>query len=60
MNRSDDIKSNRSVNFAQNGEILKLISQGETDIRNEKAKPQQDVFEEIEKSLKEKIARAVK
>ncbi|RPI74648.1 MAG: type II toxin-antitoxin system Phd/YefM family antitoxin [Desulfobacteraceae bacterium] len=35
--------------------ILKLLSQGETDIRNEKVKPQQDVFAEIEKTLKEKM-----
>jgi prevent-host-death family protein len=35
--------------------ILKLLSQGEADIRNEKVKPQQDVFEEIEKALKEKM-----
>jgi prevent-host-death family protein len=33
--------------------ILKLISQGEEDIRNGKAKLQEEVFTEIEKSLKE-------
>ena len=35
--------------------ILKLLSQGEADIRNEKVKSQQDVFEEIENALKEKL-----
>ena len=35
--------------------ILKLISQGEEDVRNGKSKLQEDVFAEIEKSLKEKI-----
>lgn len=35
--------------------ILKLISQGEEDIRNGKSKLQEDVFTEIEKSLKEKM-----
>ncbi|GKT06825.1 type II toxin-antitoxin system Phd/YefM family antitoxin [Desulforhabdus sp. TSK] len=34
--------------------ILKLISQGEEDIRNGKSKLQEDVFTEIEKSLQEK------
>lgn len=34
--------------------ILKLISQGEEDIRSGKSKSQRDVFAEIEKSLKEK------
>ena len=35
--------------------ILKLISQGENEIRNGKAKPQQEVFENIEKYLKDKM-----
>ena len=35
--------------------ILKLISQGEADIRNEKAKTQEDVFKDIETTLKEKL-----
>jgi len=35
--------------------ILKLISQGEEDIRSGKSKLQEDVFTEIEKSLKEKM-----
>lgn len=35
--------------------LLKLISQGESDVRNGKLKSQEDVFEEIEKSLKEKL-----
>jgi hypothetical protein len=35
--------------------ILKLFSQGETDIRNEKVKSQEDVFEEIENALKENL-----
>jgi prevent-host-death family protein len=35
--------------------ILKLISQGEEDIRNGKSKLQDDVFTEIEKSLQEKM-----
>jgi len=32
--------------------LLKLISQGESDVRNGKVKSQEDVFEDIEKSLK--------
>ena len=35
--------------------ILKLISQGEEDIRNGKSKLQEDVFAEIEESLKDKM-----
>ena len=35
--------------------ILKLISQGEEDIRTGKARSQEDVFREIEVSLKEKM-----
>ena len=35
--------------------ILKLISQGEADIRNGKVKSQEDVFNDIEVKLKEKI-----
>jgi prevent-host-death family protein len=35
--------------------ILKLISQGETDIRNGKVKNQEDVFNDIEVKLKEKL-----
>jgi prevent-host-death family protein len=35
--------------------ILKLISQGEEDIRNEKSRLQKEVFAEIEESLKEKM-----
>lgn len=35
--------------------ILKLISQGEEDIRNGKSKLQDDVFTEIEKSLQAKM-----
>ena len=35
--------------------ILKLISQGEADIRNGKAKIQEDVFKDIEATLEEKI-----
>lgn len=35
--------------------ILKLISQGESDIRNGRAKSQGDVFGEIENTLKEKF-----
>jgi prevent-host-death family protein len=35
--------------------ILKLISQGEEDIRNGKSRLQQDVFAEIEDALKEKM-----
>jgi prevent-host-death family protein len=34
--------------------ILKLISQGESDIKNGKSKSQEDVFKNIENSLKEK------
>lgn len=34
--------------------ILKLVSQGESDIKNGRAKPQEDVFKDIENSLKEK------
>jgi len=35
--------------------ILKLISQGERDIRNGRVKSQEDVFKDIENSLKEKL-----
>ena len=35
--------------------ILKLISQGEADIRNGKVKSQEDVFKDIEAALKEKL-----
>jgi len=35
--------------------ILKLISQGEADIRNGKTKIQEDVFKDIESILKEKL-----
>ncbi|MFH0730236.1 MAG: type II toxin-antitoxin system Phd/YefM family antitoxin [Pseudomonadota bacterium] len=35
--------------------LLKLISQGETDVRNGKFRPQEDVFRDMEKSLKEKL-----
>ena len=35
--------------------ILKLISQGERDVRNGRVKSQEDVFKDIENSLKEKL-----
>ncbi|PIQ45590.1 MAG: prevent-host-death protein [Deltaproteobacteria bacterium CG12_big_fil_rev_8_21_14_0_65_43_10] len=35
--------------------MLKLISQGEGDIRNERVKSQENVFKDIEISLKEKL-----
>jgi prevent-host-death family protein len=35
--------------------ILKLISQGEKDIKNGKSKSQEEVFADIEKILKEKV-----
>jgi prevent-host-death family protein len=35
--------------------LLKLISQGESDMRNGRVKPQDEVFKDIEKSLKEKL-----
>ena len=35
--------------------ILKLISQGEADIRDGKIKSQEDVFKDIEVTLKEKL-----
>ena len=35
--------------------ILKLISQGEEDVKTGKSKAQRDVFTEIEKTLKEKM-----
>jgi prevent-host-death family protein len=35
--------------------ILKLISQGEWDIRNGRVKSQEDVFKNIENSLKEQL-----
>ena len=35
--------------------LLKLISQGESDIRNGGVKPQEKVFNDIEKSLKAKL-----
>jgi len=35
--------------------LLKLISQGEGDVRNGRVKSQEDVFKDIEISLKEKL-----
>ena len=35
--------------------LLKLISQGEEDIRNGRANSQEDMFKNIEISIKEKI-----
>ena len=35
--------------------LLKLISQGEDDVRNGRLKPQKDIFAELEASLKDKI-----
>jgi prevent-host-death family protein len=35
--------------------LLKLISQGESDVRNGRVRPQDEVFKDIEKSLKEKL-----
>jgi len=35
--------------------ILKLVSQGESDIKDGKVRPQEDVFKDIEKNLKEKL-----
>lgn len=35
--------------------MLKLIAQGEEEIRNGKSKPQQEVFANIEKGLKERL-----
>ena len=35
--------------------LLKLISQGESDVRDGRVKPQDEVFKDIEKSLKEKL-----
>jgi hypothetical protein len=35
--------------------ILKLISQGEDEIRSGKSKPQQEVFENIDNFLKDKM-----
>ncbi|MDY7036036.1 MAG: type II toxin-antitoxin system Phd/YefM family antitoxin [Thermodesulfobacteriota bacterium] len=35
--------------------LLKLISQGESDVRNGNVKPQEDMFKEIEKSLRDKL-----
>jgi prevent-host-death family protein len=35
--------------------LLKLLSQGESDRRNGKVKPQDEVFKGIEKALKEKL-----
>jgi prevent-host-death family protein len=35
--------------------LLKLISQGESDVRNGRVKQQEKVFREIEKALKEKL-----
>jgi hypothetical protein len=35
--------------------ILNLLAQAEADIRNEKVKPQQDVFKEIENALKARM-----
>ena len=35
--------------------LLKLLSHGESDLRNGKVKPQEEVFKGIEKALKEKL-----
>ena len=35
--------------------LMKLISQGESDVRNGRVKSQDGVFKDIEKSLKEKL-----
>jgi len=35
--------------------LLKLISQGENDLRNGRVRPQEDVFKDIESDLKEKL-----
>ena len=35
--------------------LLKLLSKGESDLRNGKVKPQEEVFKGIEKALKEKL-----
>jgi prevent-host-death family protein len=35
--------------------ILKLISQGEQDVKNGKSKPQEEVFASIERTLKERM-----
>jgi len=35
--------------------LLKLISQGETDVRNGRVKAQEKVFKDLEDSLKEKL-----
>jgi prevent-host-death family protein len=35
--------------------LLKLISQGESDVRNGRVRLQDEVFKDIEKSLKEKL-----
>jgi len=35
--------------------LLKLLSQGESDLRNGKVKSQEEVFKGIEKALKEKL-----
>ena len=35
--------------------LLKLISQGESDVRNGRVKPQDELFKDIEKLLKEKL-----
>jgi prevent-host-death family protein len=36
-------------------DLLKLISQGESDVRNGRVKPQEKIFKDIEKSLKAKL-----
>ena len=35
--------------------ILKLVSQGEADVRSGRTKPQEDMFDEIESALNEKL-----
>ncbi|MFC1896842.1 type II toxin-antitoxin system Phd/YefM family antitoxin [Thermodesulfobacteriota bacterium] len=35
--------------------ILKLVSQGESDIKEGKVRPQEDVFKDLEETLKEKL-----
>ena len=40
--------------------LLKLISQGESDLRTGRIKPQEDMFKGIENELKEKLLKKIK
>ena len=51
----DGIIPESNENMCNSIGLLKLISQGESDVRNGRVKSQEDVFKDIENSLKEKF-----